>query len=104
MQPIDQREVIQVKYVDSDDKYIDKPAVKRDLIVQERFKTKSVDVPGDVYYKQDVIRNTVNTEEVKINYQDGETVYETKEAISKPKKTSKSRKVVTNDVEYEVED
>lgn len=70
IQPIVEKENIAIRFVDGRDKLIEYEPIERAPIVQEKFRTETIERPGDVYYKQDVIRPMITRENLQVKFQE----------------------------------
>lgn len=70
IQPIVEKENIKIRFVDGRDKLIENEPIERKPIIQEKFRTETIERPGDVYYKQDVIRPMVTRENLQVKFEE----------------------------------
>ena len=104
VQPIQQRESVDIKWDQEEDQVIDNTPITKEAIYQQRHRTQNVNVPGNVYYTQKVVQPTINREEVQVQFNQAPTQETTLEPINEGTQYSQSKSVRRTVVPYTVQE
>lgn len=84
IQPIYERENLKVQFMEGQDQIFNSEPISRDPIIQERLRERTIEKPGDLYYRQDVFRPYITKQHVQVQFNQPDPVFKQNEKIVLP--------------------
>lgn len=104
IQPIVEKENLQVRFIDGEDRVYENESISRQPIVQNKYREESIERPGDVYYRQNVIRPYITKEHLQVDFQQPQPVLTENEKIVRPAIESANQYTLQHNLAIPVED